>query len=250
MPAWYRLRRLAPLLLIALLADAAPAATSTATAPSGTPLQWARTMVADVAPEATSYQHKGGHVAWKGVDGATAYESHTDCSGFINALLVQSYGYDRQRFEAWLGKGRPLAITYHDAIASGNGFERITRAGAMAPGDIIAIRYPDGSENTGHVLLVAATPVRRTASPPVVPGLDQWEVEVIDSSESGHGKQDTRRLPNGKFRQGVGEGTMRLYTDHRGTIAGYSWSTFANSDFYDPQARDIVVGRLNARRTP
>jgi hypothetical protein len=244
------LARLAALLLMVALPPAAQAANATAASADGTPLQWARTMVSNVAPDATSYQHKGGHVAWNGVNGATAYESHTDCSGFINALLEQSYGYDRKRFEAWLGKGRPLAITYHDAITSGNGFARISRAAAMAPGDIIAIRYPDGSENTGHVLLVAAAPTRRIASHPFVAGLDQWDVEVIDSSESGHGKQDTRRLPDGKFRQGVGEGTMRLYTDHSGTIAGYSWSTFANSDFYDPQTRDIVVGRLEASRAP
>jgi hypothetical protein len=238
------------LLLLAALPHVVQAATAAVTQAKDLPLQWARTMVADVAPDATSYQHKGGHVAWKGVDGATAYESHTDCSGFINALLAQSYGYDRKHFEAWLGKGRPLAITYHDAITSGNGFARITRVSAMAPGDIIAIRYPDGSENTGHVLLVAATPTRRIASQPFVAGLDQWDVEVIDSSESGHGKQDTRRLPDGKFRQGVGEGTMRLYADRSGTIAGYSWSTFANSDFYDPQTRDVVVGRLQASRMP
>src|SRR6516225_3276681 len=36
--------------------------------------------VRQVAPENTSYRHKDTSVKWKGVRGAPAYESHTDCS--------------------------------------------------------------------------------------------------------------------------------------------------------------------------
>src|SRR5690348_2642056 len=76
-------------------------------------LDWAKILVKELHPENTSYQHKSGYVKWKGQNGADDYESHTDCSGFINALLEQAYGLTRDDFEQWLGKRRPLAITYH-----------------------------------------------------------------------------------------------------------------------------------------
>src|SRR5262249_13894802 len=104
-----------------------------------THLDWANLMVREVRPENTSYQHKQGHVSWKGIDGATQYESHTDCSGFLNALFERAYGFDKQYYQRWLGKGRPYAITYHDAIASQHGFTRVDRVGDVRPGDIIAI---------------------------------------------------------------------------------------------------------------
>src|SRR5262249_216765 len=113
------------------------------------------------------------------------------------------------------------------------------------PGDFIAIRYPAGSENTGHIMVVAETPQRRQASEPVIEGTEQWEVTVIDSSESGHGKMDTRRKEDGTFGSGVGEGIFRLYSDRKGKIVGYSWSTFKNSDYYDLATRHLVIGRLD-----
>lgn len=207
------------------------------------PLYWAELLVREVKPADTSYRHQDSVVTWKGVDGAEAYVSHTDCSGLINALLARSYGLTRDDFKRWLGKPRPLASTYHEAITAQNGFRHIERAGEIRPGDLIAIKYPDGSENTGHIMLVAEAPRLREASKPVVKDTEQWEARVIDSSKSGHGKTDTRRLDDGAFRQGVGAGMFRLYTDRRGVIVGYSWSTFGASDFYSQDERNLVVGR-------
>lgn len=209
------------------------------------PLEWAKILVREIAPENTSYRHKQGYVRWKGIGGAQAYESHTDCSGFLNALLERADGFGREDFKKWLGKGRPFAITYHDAIVKLNRFTPIERVDEIRPGDVIAIKYPDGSANTGHVMLIADFPQKHKSSKPVVDMTEQWEVKVIDSSQSGHGKTDTRRRVDGTFGSGVGQGSLRLYAAPQGNIAGYTWSTAANSEYYDQAQRHLVIGRLD-----
>src|SRR5262245_53863316 len=81
-----------------------------------THLNWAREIVRGLHPEDTSYRHKNSSVRWKGIEGVTRYESHADCSGFLNALLARAYGLTGEGFEQWLGTRRPLAKTYYDAI--------------------------------------------------------------------------------------------------------------------------------------
>jgi hypothetical protein len=230
-------------LLVAWQAVAVGRQATSKAAADHTPLYWAELLARKVKPADTSYRHQDSVVTWRGVNGAEDYVSHTDCSGLINALLAQSYGLTREDFKRWLGKPRPFASTYHEAITAQNGFRRIERVGEIRPGDLIAIRYPDGSENTGHIMIVAETPLPREASKPVVKDTEQWEARVIDSSRSGHGKTDTRRLDDGTFRQGVGSGALRLYADRRGSIVGYSWSDFGASEFYSQDERNLVVGR-------
>ena len=213
-------------------------------------LDWARLLVRELRPEDTSYQHKHDYVKWKGQDGATAYESHTDCSGFLTALFAQAYGFTPDHFAEWLGTRRPLAVNYHDAIERQRGFTQIRRVDSIRPGDIIAIKYPPDAENSGHILLVAESPERRRSSQPQIDGTEQWEVSVIDSSRSGHGKTDTRHRDDGTFGSGVGQGVFRIYADSGGRIAGYTWSTFANSEYYDQSSRNLLIGRLDTRFKP
>ena len=210
-----------------------------------THLDLARILVRELTPENTSYQHKQGYIKWKGEDGAEAYESRVDCSGLLNVLLERAYGVTPKDFEQWLGKRRPLASEYFNAIMQQQNFRAITSIGSVRPGDIIAIRYPPGTnDNTGHIMIINEVPSRRKASKPEVEGTDQWEVSVIDSSENSHGKTDTRRKPDGSSGDGVGQGVFRLYTNPNGEIVGYTWSTFGNSDYYDQNTRHLVIGRL------
>jgi len=214
-----------------------------------TPLDWARVLVRELQPEDTSYQHHQDFVKWKGENGAAQYESRTDCSGFLNALFERAYGLRPEDFEKLFGKRRPLAVQYFDAILQTRNFRRITSEKDVRPGDVIAIRYPPGTnDNTGHILLIEGLPGPHKASKPEVEGTEQWEVSVIDSSESGHGKTDTRHKPDGKFGQGVGQGILRLYTRPGGEIVGYAWSTFVISEYYDQTTRQLVIGRLNLPR--
>ncbi|MDQ1330914.1 MAG: hypothetical protein QG578_1179 [Thermodesulfobacteriota bacterium] len=206
-------------------------------------LDRAVTLVKELQPENTSYKHKNGYVKWKEEDGADDNESHTDCSGFLTALFEKAYSLTPDHFERWLGKRRPLAKNYHEAIVNRNGFTRIESIAEIEPGDIIAVRYPPGTRNTGHVLIVAETPRERKASRPEIKGTGQWEITVIDSSESGHGKTDTRYMKGGIFCAGAGRGILRVYTDLKGRFAGYTWSTFGNSEYYDQTVRPLVIGR-------
>ena len=212
-----------------------------------TPLEWATLLNQNVKPSDTSYQHKDGPVTWAGQAGAQSYASHTDCSGFINALLIQSFGLKPQDFQLWLNTRRPLAETYYKAIISQDGFTRIEQVGEMKPGDLIAIRYPPGygGDNTGHIMVVAGLPQGRPPSKPEISGTEQWEVPVIDSSESGHGPKDTRYIETGTFREGLGQGTFRLYSQFSGKVTGYAWSNFTNSDYFDMTTRPLVIGRLD-----
>ena len=150
-------------------------------------------------------------------------------------------------FVKWLGTRRPLAKDYFEAIGNKRGLLPIANIASVQPGDLIVIRYLNSApgDNTGHILLAAAVPQQRKATNPVVSNMTQWDLEIIDSSETGHGKEDTRRLANGSFHDGVGQGTMRLYTDSSGVPVGYAWSDLANSSYYDATARPLAIGRLD-----
>ncbi len=204
----------------------------------------AEDLVAHVRPEDSSYQHKQGVVHWKGQEGAAKYESHTDCSGLMNHLLEHCYGLSQRDLKQWLGTSRPTAATYHQAIARSHGFQRITRIDQVLPGDVIAIQYPEGSGNSGHLMVVARAARPRTPSAPLVAGARQWEVTVIDSSMSEHGPSDTRHTGVGHGRQGIGQGVLRVYTNANGAIVGHSWSTSHGSEFRDQQTRHMEIGRL------
>jgi hypothetical protein len=174
-------------------------------------------------------------------------ESHADCSGFADSLLEHCYGFDKKAFRSVFASGRPSAARYYDAIEKQIAFEEVKHVQDAQPGDFLAVKYLTRKDNTGHVMLVAARPVRM--EPPREPsktGPVQWRVEVIDSSESGHGPTDTRHRKgaNGKDHDGLGEGVFRIYSSGTGDVTGFSWSTMASSKFKSPQDETLVIGRL------
>lgn len=193
----------------------------------------------------TNYQHGKSVVSWK--SDTSDYQCHTDCSGFLNALFGQSYGWEKAYFKVWLGVSRPYAYHYFDAIMAGNGFAPIHQINDVQPGDIIAIRYVDRSEhdnNTGHCMLVADTPHGLTPKPLLVNGTNQYTVRVIDSSKSPHGNDDSRRISDSQEYDGLGQGNLRLYADNEGNVVGYSWSTQRPKPGFNPLENPVAIGRL------
>jgi cell wall-associated NlpC family hydrolase len=192
----------------------------------------------------TGYVHGEGSVTWDGTP-----EAYVDCSGFVNALLQHSYGYDQAQFELWFGTGRPTAADYHDAIVNQVGFTEIASLKDARPGDLLAVKYADPKPgSTGHIMVVAG-PIRQIEPiGPLVDGTEQWEVPVIDSALSGHGPSDTRhgKGEGGKDHDGVGQGILRVYTDSDGNVLGYTWSTSPKSSFRDQDDHNLVIGRLGA----
>lgn len=250
-----------------------------------TPLDWAQRLIDDIAFKDNAYASKPTYLEWKGVEGATQSRNRTVCSSFITRLLKRSYGYSSADIESWMGTANPQAATYYDTITRQNRFQLIAQVNQIQPGDFLAIKYlenaqsptdegasdetttddtrcPKRSSVTGHIVLVRQAPVVHQSSPPLQLNLTQYALDVIDSSRSGHGCQDTRLLPKKSCsdkdawgKGGAGQGTMRLYADQSGTIAGYSWSLRARSTYYsqtgyaDQQGCQIpghplAVGRL------
>ncbi len=207
----------------------------------------ARTLVEHLDLNNTNYEHAQGTVVWSGT-----VESHTDCSGLIDHLLMHSYGYGPEAFKRWFDSHRPTARRYHDAIVAQKGFVQMQSVRELRPGDLIAIKYLTQKENTGHIMIIDEPPQRMRAKKPLVDGSEQWEVTVIDSSESGHGPTDTRHKkgPNGKDHQGLGRGVFRLYATQQGKITGFSWSTLTVSKFVTPEEEHLVLGRLVTNYQP
>jgi hypothetical protein len=99
-------------------------------------------------------------------------------------------------------------------------------------------------------MLIDGTPQHVAATAPWIVGTEQWTVPVIDSSNSGHGPSDSRADARGRFRTGVGRGTLRLFVSADGIFAGYSWSTLAASRFIPVAERALAIGRLNGSIRP
>ena len=188
----------------------------------------------------TSYRHGDPQVTWQGV-----IQSHTDCSGFLDALLMHCYGYSGDDYKRWFDSHRPSARRYHDAIVGERGFREIRQLSEVQPGDVLAVKYLVRTDTTGHIMLVADRPRRISPVEPVVAQTEQWEVPVIDSSHSGHGPTDTRyrRGANGKDHDGLGSGVFRIYSDPEGRVAGFAWSTTKASKFVTPDEEHLVIGR-------
>lgn len=201
----------------------------------------AENLVANLNLANTNYEHGTPTVKF-----TVPVESHTDCSGFIDALLEHTYGFDSDTLKKWLDSSRPTARRYHDAIENAKGFKQIAHVQDILPGDILAVKYLKKSDNTGHVMLVADRPLQIQSQAPLMSGTLQWQVTVIDSSESGHGPTDTRHKqgPDGKDHDGLGKGVFRIYTDAQGSVVGFTWSTFANSKIRTPDDENLVIGRL------
>ena len=204
-------------------------------------LMEAQKLVNHLRLENTSYQHGDPKVVWDGT-----CELHTDCSGFVDTLLSRCYGYDPDAYKRWFDSHRPTARRYHDAIVANHGFTHINHVSEIRPGDFLAIKYLTQKENTGHIMLAAEPPQRINAKKPFIEGTDQWEIKIIDSSRSGHGVTDTRHKKgkNGKDHDGLGEGIFRIYSSKDGTAAGFTWSSYVNSEFKGPGEEHLVIGRL------
>ena len=95
---------------------------------------------------------------------------------------------------------------------------------------------------------------------PLVDGLDQYEVTIIDTSQEAKSRDDTRFVSDAALRdeneakgkqrgsvaspnyKGVGRGHIRFYADGAGDIKGIAFS-FDKAKFHGLDDWNIVVGR-------
>lgn len=195
----------------------------------------------------TIYRHTNGPVIWY-----PSYISITDCSGYINALLQQSYNLPI----GWSGSIRPYASTYYRLINNQTRFDKfgkfdsINNINNVQIGDLIVFknlhRTPQ-NDNTGHIMIVNSLPISVNSMDPIdpiqpiIPNTYQWIIQIIDQS-SAHGTNDTRY--NGKYNNGLGRGYFRIYVDGGGKYMGYTWSSEKISKYINHTDRPIVIGRF------
>ena len=181
----------------------------------------------------TNYEHGPGQIKCTGTR-----HSPTDCSGLLVSCSSTPTATTRTRSSAWFdspAQPRP-AITMPSSTRRAS--LRITSVPEIRPGDILAVKYRNRKDNTSHIMLVAEKPTRRKPSKPIVDGAEeQWEINIIDSSKTGHGLTDTRHKKgaDGKDHDGLGKGVTRIYADRSGKVIGFSWSVLGASEFKDPR---------------
>ena len=218
---------------------------ATASASPPAHLDWALSVAINVTPENNTYGSDPTYVTWPGVAGSAVYSNRSKCNTFITRVLRQAYGWSTTDFQNWMGSTSPTAATYFDTILAQNRFTRITTIDSIAAGDVLAAKYlKPTSTATGHTMLATRPAVAMTAIKPIVAGTNQYELQIVDSSSTGHGTTDTRRRADGSYEDGAGVGLIRLYADVNGVIVGYSWSTLSGSTYYDASSRPLAIGRL------
>lgn len=197
---------------------------------------WARLLLSNIinGNGYTKYEHTNGPVEW-----GPTYVSITDCSGFINALLIKSYNLQPN----WSGHVRNYASTYYRMINEDRFFTKINNIFNIQIGDFITFKILPGTsktDNTGHIMMVNADPEPIVSIKPIISGTKQFSVNIIDQSEM-HGSSDTRSNTRSN---GLGSGYLRIYTDYNGNLVGYSWSTNPGSKFIGPNVHPMAVGRF------
>jgi hypothetical protein len=237
------------------MAGMAVAAAETSAVPRH--LALARELVQNIQPEDNQYVLGGETISFPGDAGSSRYAMKADCSGFALALFARS-GYSIRAQMRFLietpTRKRPRAEDFVLSIEDGRGFKRILDVAEVRPGDVYAhamLSKEDQVETgtTGHVMIVDTAPRRIAPQPPIVPGTEQYALEVIDSNEEMLGSDDTRVAHGSK--PGLGRGTIRMYADADGRLVGWA-RTFRKAIFYsyDPRfksdsrkARKAAVGR-------
>jgi hypothetical protein len=211
-------------------------------------LYWGELLQKNTPADKTSYTHKAPVVKWKGIDGADEYECRTDCSGLINQLIKQTYNINDKTFNKWMKKKkRAYAKDYYNQIIKGNGFQGFTNIKEAKPGDVIAIKFPKLMDDTGHIMLITEAAQEIEASEPFIENTKQWKIKIIDETSHGHGPTDTRHIEGTKYRNGIGTGYFRIYTDKDGEIVGYCWSLEKASKYREGDVRKVIIGRIDKK---
>ena len=175
---------------------------------------------------------------------------NTDCSGFITSLFAYANTRQTTGFTNWtagslipeagcfdpLGaRSKPNPLNYYSLFVTGqNGWFTSVALSDLQPGDIIAYANTKNTNDTGHIMLVAAVSSGQDNS-------KSRNVVVIDETGSVH-SSDTRHvttLPSGqKQGAGIGMGYVKLATSQNGTLQ-FFWGLTSPG----PEIGSVALGR-------
>ncbi len=236
-------------------------------------LQIARDFAANTKPENNSYSNRNPYTRMPGDFLAKEYVVATDCSRFVEDMFRRGKAGVAEQLHSKSLKSSYSIRDWQPSIEREEAFTRVWKVGDMKPGDVAAWLYLDMSKHQlpGHILFIDSEPVK-LAKPrkPIVAGLDQYEVAIIDTSQEAKSRDDTRFVSDAALRdeneakgrergsiaspnhKGVGRGHIRFYADAAGDIKGVAFS-FDKAKFHGLDDWSVVVGHprlmATARRT-
>lgn len=229
-------------------------------------IQLGRDLVQNVKPENNEYSNENRLVRFPGDTFSSGYTVHTDCTGFVEAMLKRAYGFS-PAFSTKTLKGRFSIIDYVDGIERNESFTRITQVDDLRIGDVVAWKFlkkVTSKRVNGHILQVNGMPKRLDTSRRA--GLVQWEVPIIDSSSSPKSPDDTRMVSRSdsededatdegekagkpEKRTGAGAGRIYLYSDEGGNLVAMSFGFHNSKIFKHGESLYYVMGRLPEKVT-
>jgi len=214
---------------------------------------FAEQLITYVQPANNVYDSNPTIVTWAGINGASIYQNRSTCSPFVTRVIKTAYNISDTTYKNWFGSTSPSSSQYYDAIIAQNHFQRIMTPQNIQRGDLVAINYLPcaNKDSTGHMMMAMSAAVKRSVdTAPIIPGTEQYELSISDSSSSNHQASDALGNPyndtRGENGSGAGTGTIRLYKNvQTGQITGYTWSMSSASVYYSiDSCRVIAVGRL------
>jgi hypothetical protein len=226
-------------------------------------LQLARDFVANTKQENNSYSNTRIYTRMPGDLFASEYVVATDCGGFVEDMFRRTNSGVLEQLKTKKFKTRFSIFDWHPSIEKEEAFTRISKVTDIKPGDVAAWLYTEKVTHTlpGHILFIDSPPVRlNKPRKPLVDGLDQYEVTIIDTSQEAKSRDDTRFVSDAALRdeneakgkqrgsvaspnyKGVGRGHIRFYADSAGAIKGIAFS-FDKAKFHGLDDWSIVVGR-------
>ena len=226
-------------------------------------LQLARDFVANTKQQNNSYSNTHIYTRMPGDLFASEYVVATDCGGFVEDMFRRTNSGVLEQLKTKKFKTRFSIFDWHPSIEKEEAFTRIMKVTDIKPGDVAAWLYTNKVTHAlpGHMLFIDSPPVKlNKPRKPLVDGLDQYEVTIIDTSQEAKSRDDTRFVSDAALRdeneakgkqrgsvaspnyKGVGRGHIRFYADSAGAIKGIAFS-FDKAKFHGLDDWNIVVGR-------
>jgi hypothetical protein len=204
------------------------------------------------------YLLSGSARVWWGTPGAPAtWFSRARCASFVSAVLKHTYPWATDDyFDSHFEDPSPEAAEYQAGFAGNPGphLRRIDRVADLLPGDLIAIKYDNDPDNTGHIVMVREVKGIYTNSMNF-PGETQYAVEILDCTSDAHGEfglasyaayPDTRMVAKTGNFTGAGIGHMMFYASNTtGLFSRYRWSVnTVEGKTYPTAVRPISAARV------
>ena len=198
-------------------------------------LQVARDIVKSVKPENNVYSNARTQVRFPGDLFTSEYSVHTNCIGLVDASFEKATGkslnWGTRKY-----RNQYSIIDWVDGVERGENFDKVAKIPDLQPGDMIMWKYLiypayNPEQVNGHILMVDSKPVKvEPQRKPIMEGMTQWEIWIIDSGMTPMSADDTRfvkvdKVPEGMKweqtqRNGAGRGRFYIYSNEKGEIVG------------------------------